>query len=271
MCGIIAYKGPQKGTDIVLEGLKKLEYRGYDSWGIAVPKEKIEVVKKVGKVGEVSTNDLLSLGEHGTTAIGHSRWATHGGVTEYNAHPHLSNNALTGLVHNGIVENFETLKQKLRAAGFLFASETDSEVIANLIELYRREDDFIEAVRKAFLDLQGRNAIVVIDQETKQMVGARFGSPLIVGIGQGEYFIASDVPAFLSYTREVNYLDDHQMVILNGDLEYRDIRTNEKLERRNVPAVYPGGLFGPEKAWRYRYWSRHSKQIGFVDGWINQG
>lgn len=234
MCGIIAYKGSQKGTSIVLEGLKKLEYRGYDSWGIAVPKEKIHILKQVGKVGEVNEAALEALGENATTAIGHSRWATHGGVTQYNSHPHLSNNALTAIVHNGIVENFETLKQRLRGEGFSFASETDSEVIVNLIELYRREHDFIEAVRKAFLELEGRNAIVVIDQESTQMVGARFGSPLIVGIGEEEYFIASDVPAFLAHTREVNYLDDHQMVILNGGLEYRDIRTNEKLDRRNV-------------------------------------
>lgn len=234
MCGIIAYQGSQKGTKIVLEGLKKLEYRGYDSWGIAVPKDCIEVLKQVGKVGEVDEALLDQLGENATSAIGHSRWATHGGVTQYNSHPHLSNNALTGLVHNGIVENFESLKQRLRGEGFSFASETDSEVIVNLIELYRREHDFIEAVRKAFLELEGRNAVVVIDQESKQMVGARFGSPLIVGIGQEEYFIASDVPAFLAHTREVNYLDDHQMVILNGGLEYRDLRTNEKLERRNV-------------------------------------
>ncbi len=234
MCGIIAYKGPKKGTQIVLEGLKKLEYRGYDSWGIAVPKEAIKVVKQVGKVGEVEEALLKELEEDSRTAIGHSRWATHGGVTAYNSHPHLSNNALTGLVHNGIVENFEVLKQKLRQEGFAFASETDSEVIVNLIELYRREHDFVEAVRRAFLDLEGRNAIVVIDQESKQMIGARFGSPLIIGIGEGEHFIASDVPAFLQHTREVNYLDDHQMVIINEGLEYRDIQTNQPLERRNV-------------------------------------
>lgn len=217
-----------------MEGLKTLEYRGYDSWGIAVPAEEIKVVKKVGKVGEVETSELAELGSDASTAIGHSRWATHGGVTAFNAHPHLSNNQKIALVHNGIVENHAELKSKLREKGFSFASQTDSEVIVNLIEQYHRQHEFIEAVRLAFLELEGRNAIVVIDLESQRMVGVRCGSPLIVGLGEDEYFIASDVPAFLKHTRQVNYLDDHQMVIVDRALNYRDARTGSPIERRAV-------------------------------------
>lgn len=233
MCGIIAYKGKQNGVNIVLEGLKKLEYRGYDSWGIAIPNGEVKVVKKVGKVGDVAEDEVAGLG-FGDLAIGHSRWATHGGVTAFNAHPHVSNNKQIALVHNGIVENFSDLKAQLMQAGFVFASETDSEVIVNLIELYSREHDFEESVRQAFNELQGRNAIVAVDLDSQKLVGVRRGSPLIVGIGDNEYFVASDVPAFLSHTRQVNYLDDYQMVILDGGLNYRDVRTGEVIERRTI-------------------------------------
>ncbi len=238
MCGIIAYKRKSRegknGVQVVLDGLHHLEYRGYDSWGIAVPAERPLVVKQVGKVGEVAMAQLASLGESQPVAIGHSRWATTGAVTNYNAHPHVSNDGRTVLAHNGIVENFVALKSELLAKGFTFASETDSEVIANLIELYRRDMPLVDAVREAFGRLEGRNAVVVMDQDSRAVIGVRFGSPLIVGIGEGEYFIASDVPAFLAHTRQVNYLDDNQLVLMDGDLRYFDVKTGQPIERRTV-------------------------------------
>ncbi|MBI4121724.1 MAG: glutamine--fructose-6-phosphate transaminase (isomerizing) [Parcubacteria group bacterium] len=234
MCGIIAYKGKKDGVRIVLDGLRRLEYRGYDSWGIAVPDEAMRVVKNIGKVGEVRLQDLAALGSQQPMAIGHSRWATTGAVTVYNAHPHLSNDGRIALVHNGIVENYRELKAELLSNGFTFASETDSEVVANLIEYLRRSYDLSEAIRQAFLRLHGRNALVVMDREERVLVGIRYGSPLIVGIGEGEYFLASDVPAFLDHTRTVNYLDDYQMVVLDGGLAYFDVKTGAPIERRSV-------------------------------------
>lgn len=216
-----------------MEGLHRLEYRGYDSWGIAVAADEINVVKKVGKVGEVKAEDIAGLGEQ-SSAIGHSRWATTGGVTDFNAHPHVSNDGSLVLVHNGIVENFRQLKSALLEKGFSFASETDSEVIVNLIQDMRAELPLHEAVRQAFLRLEGRNAVVVMDRESKEVIGVRFGSPLIVGIGDGEYFLASDVPAFLKHTREVNYLDDNQMVVVDGTLQYFDVKSGEPIERRTL-------------------------------------
>ncbi len=238
MCGIIAYKrrgqGTKNGVQVALDGLHRLEYRGYDSWGIAVPGERIMVVKQIGKVGEVDMEQLQSLGEQQPVAIGHSRWATTGAVTNYNAHPHVSNDGRLAIVHNGIVENFIALKSDLLSKGFTFASETDSEVIVNLIELLRRDLPLIDAVREAFLRLHGRNAIVVMDRESQAIIGVRFGSPMIVGVGDGEFYIASDVPAFLEHTREVNYLDDNQMVVIEDGLRYFDVKTGVPIERRTV-------------------------------------
>jgi glucosamine--fructose-6-phosphate aminotransferase (isomerizing) len=234
MCGIIAYKGKKDGVGIVLNGLRKLEYRGYDSWGIAVPTDRIRVVKNIGKVGEVAVEEVSSLGADQPVAMGHSRWATTGAVTASNAHPHVSNDGRMALVHNGIVENFRELKEELLSNGYNFVSETDSEVIINLIQHLRHDLSLVEAIRQAFLRLHGRNAIVVMDHETKQLVGVRYGSPLIVGVGDNEYFFASDVPAFLEHTRTVNYLDDHQMVVLDGSLSYLDVRTGKPIERRTV-------------------------------------
>lgn len=233
MCGIIAYKGEREAAPLVLDGLRRLEYRGYDSWGIAVMDEPIRVVKKAGKVGEVDEKDISSL-TNSTLGIGHSRWATNGGVTDYNAHPHVSNDGRIALVHNGIVENHAELKSNLLAKGYTFSSETDSEVIVNLIQEYLADNDLQAAVRKAFLDLEGRNAVVVIDRESGLLLGVRFGSPLIVGIGDGEFFLASDIPAFLQHTRDVNYLDDHQMVTINDAISYQDVRTGKPVERRTI-------------------------------------
>lgn len=240
MCGIIAYKGGKDGVSIVLDGLRRLEYRGYDSWGIAVADEQIRTMKKVGRIGEVTRDSLADLGDGRRTAIGHSRWATTGAVTDYNAHPHSSNDGRLAIVHNGIVENFNELKSELLSKGYTFASETDSEVIANLIQEYRRAHPLPEAVRAAFLRLHGRNAVVVLDRETQDLIGVRAGSPLIVGLGEREYFLASDVPAFLEHTRQVNYLDDQQMVVISEgaygrqSVSYFDARSGQPIIRRLV-------------------------------------
>jgi len=233
MCGIIAYKGGKEAAPLVLDGLRRLEYRGYDSWGIAVMDKPIRLIKKAGKVGEVTEADITKLQES-RLGIGHSRWATNGGVTDYNSHPHLSNSGRLALVHNGIVENFRELKSDLLEKGYSFSSETDSEVIVNLIEEKLKTDDLHSAVRNTFLQLQGRNAIVLIDKDTGVLIGVRFGSPLIVGIGASEYFLASDIPAFLQHTRDVNYLDDYQMVIIDDGLSYKDVRTGEDIQRRTI-------------------------------------
>ena len=177
MCGIIAYKGGKEAVPVVLDGLQRLEYRGYDSWGVAVPDEQIKVIKQAGKVGEVKHEDLAGLGIR-QIAIGHSRWATNGGVTDFNAHPHVSNDGRLALVHNGIVENYRELRSELLDKGFTFASETDSEVIVNLIQSLLEKYALADAVRQAFLMLEGRNAVVVLDKDTNQLVGIRFGSPL---------------------------------------------------------------------------------------------
>ena len=228
MCGIIAYKGPKNGVEIVLNGLKKLEYRGYDSWGIAVNGKSIQVVKKVGRIGSVSLNDLGLKPSH--IAMGHTRWATHGGVTEANAHPHLSNDGKIAVVHNGIVENYQELRDFLIKNGFKFKSQTDTEVIPNFIQYCMRSMDFEEAVRCALLKLEGSFAVVVMHEST--LVGARRNSPLVAGINCDEIFLASDVPAFLEYTNKVIYIEDGEMVVSNKGIEFSEIKTGKIVKKQ---------------------------------------
>ena len=288
MCGIIAYNGPRDAAEVALKGLKKLEYRGYDSWGIAtLQKGQFCINKKIGKIGEVKLGDLrradsgpVRQANHVVTnmaniGIGHTRWATHGGVTKRNAHPHLSNSGRFAVVQNGIVENFEELKSQLKSKGYKFKSETDTEVIANLIEEVIKTQNsklktqnhnsmscrhgmaklktFISGVREAFLRLEGRNAIVVLDKETEEIIAVRKGSPLLVGAGKDEYFIASDIPAFLEYTNRVMYLDDGQMAVISSKpqlkhassavrrrggtqnlIKFYDIASGKEIQRRMV-------------------------------------
>lgn len=233
MCGIFAYKGKKENAaEIVIEGLKKLEYRGYDSWGIAYKnKEGIVIEKRVGKIGELDLSSIQL--PKSSMAIGHSRWATHGGVTEANAHPHQSGDGKIVVVHNGIIENFRELKDGLIDKGHKFKSETDTEIIAHLIEEYM-ENGFEEAVKRAIKDLKGRYAILVISKDSDKIIAARRGSPLIVGKGRSEYFVASDIPAFLEYTREVIYLDDNQMLTLNDTPRFYDIVTGEEITKRII-------------------------------------
>ena len=215
MCGIVGYIGGQNAVPILIEGLKHLEYRGYDSAGIAVIHDtQLAIRKAVGKLKnleDVVRNDPPT----GTIGIGHTRWATHGRVTELNAHPHQSAGFV--LVHNGIIENYLALKEKLRGAGHEFRTETDTEVIVHLIAKYFA-GDLTAAVHQALQEVIGAYAIAVLStDDPNTVVGARSGCPLVVGLGQGAYFLASDVPAVLNHTREVIFLDDGEVATLTRE------------------------------------------------------
>ena len=214
MCGIIGYIGKKNAVSVILEGLKRLEYRGYDSAGIAFFSGKgIEVRRCTGKIKELASM-LETESPYSTTAIGHTRWATHGKPSDENAHPHRSKSIV--LVHNGIIENYLDLKERLIEKGYEFKSETDTEVLCHLIEEYVKRYPFEDAVREALKEVKGAYALVIIkEDEPGKIIGARKDSPLVVGLGDGELFLASDVPAFLNYSRDVVFIDDGEMVILS--------------------------------------------------------
>ncbi|MDP2157860.1 MAG: glutamine--fructose-6-phosphate transaminase (isomerizing), partial [Nitrospirota bacterium] len=214
--GIIGYIGNRNAVSIMLEGLKRLEYRGYDSAGIAFHTDKgLEVVRCKGKIKElaaiVEARNLFS-----TAGIGHTRWATHGKPSEENAHPHRSDDIV--VVHNGIIENYLPLRKKLLDKGYVFTSDTDTEVLCHLIRDYAEALPLEDAVRTALKDVKGAYAIAVVsEKEPNKIVGVRKDSPLVVGLGEGEFFVASDVPAFLSHTRNVMFLDDEEMVVITPE------------------------------------------------------
>src|SRR4030043_257092 len=214
MCGIIGYIGKRNAVSVILEGLKRLEYRGYDSAGIAFFSGKgIEVRRCTGKIKELASI-LENESPSSTTAIGHTRWATHGKPSDENAHPHRSKSIV--LVHNGIIENYLDLKERLIEKGYEFKSETDTEVLCHLIEEYVKRYPFEDAVREALKEVKGAYALVIIkEDEPGKIIGTRKDSPLVVGLGDGELFLASDVPAFLNYSRDVVFIDDGEMVILS--------------------------------------------------------
>ncbi len=216
MCGIVAYIGKKNVDDILLEGLRRLEYRGYDSAGIAVVEDgKLLVTKAVGRIAELEKK----LNDPGapTVGISHTRWATHGEPTENNAHPHLSGDGKLALVHNGIIENYQEIKDKLKKEGHQFLSDTDTEVLAHLIgKMY--QGDLLAAVQAALREVRGAYGIAVVHaDEPKRIVAARMGSPLIFGVGKNEYFVASDVSAFLGHTNQVIYLNDGEVVDICAD------------------------------------------------------
>jgi len=221
MCGIIGYIGERSAQPILLNGLKHLEYRGYDSSGMVVyleNKKALSVRKLSGKVKDLEA--LLNKKPlFGFKGVAHSRWATHGEPNQINAHPHLDCKGRIALVHNGIIENYKELKEKLIKEGHRFLSQTDTEVIVHLIESYYKDNVSLEeAVQKAVKQLQGSFAIGVISQsEPNKIVGARFQSPLIVGIGEKENFLASDIPAILDYTKKVIFLEENEIVVLEKD------------------------------------------------------
>jgi glucosamine--fructose-6-phosphate aminotransferase (isomerizing) len=219
MCGIVGYIGDKRVVPILIEGLKHLEYRGYDSAGLAVVDQgRMVIHRSVGKIKELE-NALWGSNLGGTIGLGHTRWATHGRPTEENAHPHTDCTGDLVVVHNGIIENYLALKEKLLAEGHFFRSETDTEVIAHLIEKYLKEERDIEvATRRALNDVTGAYAIGVLWKgDPGRIVGAKCGSPLVVGLGQGDFFFASDIPAILNHTRNVLFLDDEEMVVLTKD------------------------------------------------------
>lgn len=243
MCGIFGYVGKRHDAGrIVVRGIKHLEYRGYDSWGIArMIDGDIEIKKKTGKIGAVNPESFSDLC---TMAVAHTRWATHGGVTVENAHPHLSCDKSIAVVHNGIIENFQQLRKELVERGHTFASETDSEIIAHLIEdeLKNTKGDFAEAVRNTCKHFEGRYAFLAMHAGTNQLVAARTGSPLIVGVGDGETFIASDTPAFIEHSKTVNYLDDGEMVVTDGnEMHFYSIESGKETKKRNVEITWDNG------------------------------
>lgn len=217
MCGIVGYIGDKNATDILLEGLSKLEYRGYDSAGIAVIKDgNIQVEKHKGRLSvlEESLKDKDMVGNLG---IGHTRWATHGEPSDVNSHPHLNNDHSIAVVHNGIIENYLVLREELMEKGYEFISETDTEVIPCLIDYYY-DGDLVEAVKKAVSRLEGAYALGIIHKDHPDMlIAVRKDSPLVVGVGEGENFIASDIPAILNHTRKVYLIENNEMAVLTKD------------------------------------------------------
>ncbi len=249
MCGIIAYRGHKSNAArMVLEGLKKLEYRGYDSWGVAArttdKKGGIEVAdifihKKTGKIGELNLSEL-SL-PRSSLAMAHSRWATHGGDTQKNAHPHASLEKDIVIIHNGIVENYLELKKELIKNRYEFVSETDTEVAAHVIHAeYAKCGDLEKAVLNALKKFTGRYAFLVMSKKHDMLIAARRGSPLIVGKGEnGDYFVASDIPAFRMHTDEVMYLDDEEMVVIDDSgARFMDLKKNKQVEKRIVKITW---------------------------------
>lgn len=230
MCGIFGYVGSKNASEVVLQGLKRLEYRGYDSWGIAVLADQIRVDKKVGAIGDLSRSTNLP---GSTIGIGHTRWATHGGITETNAHPHLSSDKSFALAQNGIVENYQTLKDNLLKKGYKFQTGTDTEVIVRLTEdKLKTKKDLKEAVRVAFLELEGRNTIIILTKDD-QLIAARNGSPLVVGVNGKEVFFSSDTLSFAPFVAKVLVVDNGQMVSTkNGQLALWDIKSGQKLPYR---------------------------------------
>jgi len=215
MCGIVGYVGPKPIVPVIMDGLRRLEYRGYDSAGIAVVRDgELQLRRSAGKLSRLE--DVLAQQPlSGSFGIGHTRWATHGRPTEENAHPHRDCKNRIVVVHNGIVENYLELKRELTAAGHIFVTETDTEIVAHLVEAESRGDGLVAAVRRALTKLRGLFALVLISaDEPETIVAVRNGPPVVIGLGEGEYFVASDIPAILEHTREVVFLDDHEMAVV---------------------------------------------------------
>ena len=231
MCGIIGYIGDKNAAPILIEGLKKLEYRGYDSCGIGVIKNgNLVVLKKRGKISQLEKKKELK-NIKGNIGIGHTRWATHGRPSEINAHPHLDCKKEIAIVHNGIIENYQSLKKILEKEGHKIISETDSEIIAHLIEKFYFKD-IKEAVIKAIKLIEGAFGLVVICRNEEKLIAARRSSPLVIGIGKNEMFVASDVPAILKYTRKVIYLKDNEIAEIEKNRYSVRKLDGEKVDRK---------------------------------------
>ena len=219
MCGIVAYIGPRQAYPIILKGLKRLEYRGYDSSGVALLNNGLQVFKKKGKVAELEET-LVGKDLHATIGIGHTRWATHGEPSDRNAHPHTSANGKLSMIHNGIIENYGQLKQELENKGYTFSSDTDTEILLKFIEdiQINTKTGLEEAVRIALKRVVGAYVIVILDEDNPDtLIAARKGSPLVIGIGKGEHFLASDASPIIEYTKEVVYVNDYELAIIKPD------------------------------------------------------
>ncbi|MEY3785430.1 MAG: L-glutamine:D-fructose-6-phosphate aminotransferase, partial [Pseudomonadota bacterium] len=235
MCGIVGAISNQNIVPHLIEGLSRLEYRGYDSSGIAVLRNGIERIRSVGRVAEIETMARDQKLE-GFLGIGHTRWATHGGVTEFNAHPHISNNQIA-VVHNGIIENYEEEREKLIALGYSFESQTDTEVIAHLIHYYvnQKNKTLLESTQMLIDELTGAFAIAVISlNNPDEMICARLGCPLILGLGDTQNFIASDISALLAITKKVIYLEDGDVVQVKKD----DVQIFDKNKKSIIRKVH---------------------------------
>ena len=230
MCGIVGYIGKRRAKEVLLDGLKRLEYRGYDSAGIAlVEEEELVIVKRAGKIRGleecVAANDFKA-----TIGIGHTRWATHGRPTDENAHPHHDCRGELAVIHNGIIENYLELKEQLLNKGHRFASQTDTEVLAHLFEEHYR-GDLEKAVREGLRHVKGAFAIAVISKDAQEIVAAKTSSPLVIGLGEGENFLASDIPAILPYTRKMLFLEDGELAVLTADSVKLSKFNGERVER----------------------------------------
>jgi glucosamine--fructose-6-phosphate aminotransferase (isomerizing) len=231
MCGIVAYVGPREAYPIILKGLKRLEYRGYDSAGVALLNSGLKVYKKKGKVADLE-NFLVGKDLHAVIGIGHTRWATHGEPNDRNAHPHLSASGKLAMIHNGIIENYSQLKQELTKKGYHFQSDTDTEVLLNFIEDIQKNNDcsLEEALRVALKRVVGAYVIVLIDADHPDtLIAARKGSPLVIGVGKGEHFLASDASPIIEYTKEVVYVNDYELAIIRPDELILKNLGNEKI------------------------------------------
>lgn len=263
MCGIIGYSGKNDAKGIIFECLKKLDYRGYDSWGIAVAAAKeIAVVKKTGSLPDKISEIVLP---KATVGIGHTRWATHGTVTEKNSHPHLSNNGKIAVVHNGIIENFEKQKEFLKSHGFIFHSETDTETIPNTIEYHmKRGYDFIEAAKRSLKHLEGQYAVIAMDDKGK-MAAVRKEAPLVAGIGDNEYFFASDVTAFLEHTRDAIFLEENEMAIIDNGFNVYNMQKNKFVER-NISKIEWNAQQAKKGNFDHFYIKEIMEQAEVIDG-----
>jgi glucosamine--fructose-6-phosphate aminotransferase (isomerizing) len=251
MCGIVGYIGGREAFPILIKGLQRLEYRGYDSAGtVMLDRNEFKLYKKEGKVADL----LAHVGEGnvaGTVGIGHTRWATHGAPSDRNSHPHVSNSGRYVMIHNGIIENYASLKKELSSRGYVFHSDTDTEVLINLMEdLAKNSDSFGTAFQHALQQVVGAYAIVVIDREDPDtLYAAKMGSPLVIGLGEEEFFIASDATPFLQYTKDAVYLDEGEMAIIqrSGEMNVRKIDDGSEIApeihelQMNIEAIEKGG------------------------------
>ena len=253
MCGIVGYIGHREAYPIIIKGLKRLEYRGYDSAGIMVYDQKdVKLCKTKGKVSDLENKALSAITTNGTIGIGHTRWATHGVPNDVNSHPHVSNSGDLTIIHNGIIENYAPLKQELLKRGYVFHSDTDTEVLVNLIEEVQKKEKLKlgKAVQVALNQVVGAYAIAVFDKKNPdELVAARLGSPLAIGVGEGEYFVASDASPFIEYTSNAVYLEDGEManIRLHKPMKIRKIKDDSLVDpyiqelQMNLEQIEKGG------------------------------